>query len=114
MDQRRSVGITFFAIIYTLFGAVSFLNLSAFSILYLILGIGLFMRKASIRILAVVVSILGIVVNVVKAVSLLQKQAGKPINSQILVALIGTFLIHASIIYFFTRPSVKAQFQKQT
>ena len=109
MEKKRTVGIIIFSIVFILLGLFFLLAMPLFSILYIIAGIGVLMLKPFARYLAITTSILGIAINTIKLVSYLNK--GVP--SQIIIALVGTYLIHSAVIYFFTRPNVKEQFKSE-
>jgi hypothetical protein len=107
MDKKRSVGIIIFSIVFILLGLLFLLAMPLFSILYIITGIGILTLKPFARYLAIATSILGVVINTIKLVG----YWNKGISSQIIIALVGTYLIHLGVIYFFNRPKVKEQFK---
>ena len=107
MEKKRSIGVVIFGVVFIFLGVLFILVLPLFSILYLIVGIGILMLKPFARYLAIVTAVLGIVVNSIKMVGLLNKN----IPLQLLFALVGTYLIHLGVIYFFTRSQVKEQFK---
>ena len=105
--MRSSPGITAFGIGFILVGVFFLPVVPFFSIPYLIIGVGCFFLEPLIRYLAIAVSVLGIIFNTIRLFSLLDKN----IPEQVIVALAGTYLAHLIVIYFFTRPRIKAQFR---
>ncbi len=105
--MKRSPGIIVFGIIFILLGGYFLPFMPFFSVLYLIIGVGIFFLEPLIRYLAIGVSILGIIVNTVKLLGLLNKG----ISGRMITALVLTYLAHAAVIYFLTRPKVRAQFR---
>ena len=107
MEKKRSIGVIIFSIVFILVGLFFLLAMPLFSILYFIIGIGILMLKPFARYLAIVTSILGIIVNTIKLTSYFNKN----ISSQIIIALVGTYILHLGVIYFFTCTKVKEQFK---
>jgi len=111
MEKKRSVGVIIFSILYILVGLLFILMMPLFSIFYLITGIGVFLLKAFARYLAITVSLFGIIISIISAVGLLQRNLQQTPALRIVIAVILTCLFHLSAIYFFTRPKVKEQFK---
>ena len=105
--MRSSPGITAFGIGFILVGVFFLPVVPFFSIPYLIIGVGCFFLEPLIRYLAITVSVFGIILNTVRLISLLDKN----IPTGVIIALAGTYLVHLAVIYFFTRPKIKAQFR---
>ena len=106
------MGVTIFSILYVLVGLLSLLPMPLFSLLYFITGVGVFLLKPFARYLAITTSILGIVVNTIKIPDLLNGTLHREYGQGVVLVLGFTYLVHLGVIYFFTRPMVKAQFQK--
>jgi len=105
--MRSSLGIKVFGIVFILLGAFFLQVMPFFSILYLIIGAGCFFLEPLIRYLAIAVSVFGIIINTIRIFSLFNKN----ISTQVIVALAVTYLVHLAVIYFFTRPGIRAQFR---
>jgi len=105
--MRSSPGITAFGVGFILVGIFFLPVVPFFSIPYLIIGVGCFFLEPLIRYLAITVSVFGIILNTVRLISLLDKN----IPTGVIIALAGTYLVHLAVIYFFTRPKIKAQFR---
>lgn len=105
--MKKPLGVIVFGVCFILMGAFFLPVMPFFSVLYLIIGVGIFFLEPLIRYLAIGVSILGIIVNTTKLFSLLNKN----VSPQITIALAGACLVHLAVIFYLTRPKVKARFR---
>jgi hypothetical protein len=110
MQKKASVGVIVFSIVFILLGVLSLLVMPLLSVLYMITGVWVLTLKPSARYLAITTSIFCMVLNTIRLIDYLNKGA----SFQIILALAITYFVYAGIIYFFTRPKVKEQFNMGT
>jgi len=105
--KNRLIGLLVLGIVYIIIGVLFLVILPLFSILYFVAGIGILMLKPFGRYCGLAASILGIIINSLTLAQSLKQ--GIPLN--ILIAVVLTYLVHAGIIYYLTRPKVIEQFK---
>ena len=113
MEKKRSVGLIVLSVFYILIGITTLFFVPLFSILFIIIGIGLLALKNSIRCLAIISHIiLAIAMPILRFAGLSGFSRQETMGITIISATIISILVHCGIIFYLTRPKVKAQFKQ--
>jgi len=110
MGKKRSSGIIALSITYVFLGLLSLvLKMPIVSLLYIIIGIGIYLFINFVRYFAIILSILGLIINALMLGNLPQSSM---LNSSLTILVFLLFgLFNGGVIYYLTRPKVKEQFK---